>query len=165
MSSNNTLSDDTKWFIQITAVWITLIIVFMTFWKRQSGRSLDNVSINYKRWAAQHTFTRIKCDYTEYELLQLETNAENLRKAYTLLNSDGPVPCPWGADCPARTSNTSDKPEQHILEAYDATKKSIEEARLRRLKTATTPFAVPVAESTKIGNSVNDDPSKRLIVF
>ena len=163
--SDNVLSDDAKWFIQIAAIWITLIVVLLRFWNRQPGGVFDNVSVNYKRWAAQHTSIRIKSDYTEYELLEIEKNAENLRKAYRLIQtSDGPTPCPWGRDCPEHKREKGDvyvpeqyttEPEGHVVGAYNRRKQAIDTMRAERLGSrGSQPSAPPLLTAPPVAHAV-----------
>ena len=127
------LSDDTKWWIQISAVYVTLGIVAFRIWEKRNGRAQDSVSVNYKRWTSQRMANVLKSGYSEWEMIKLEENAQNMRDAYELLKKPGKHMCPWGINCPAKNLDNGvnigsgvKSAEKHIRYAYYMTKLEID---------------------------------------
>ena len=124
---SNILSDDTKWFIQMAAVYVTLAFVFFRSWEKRSGRAQDAVTVNELRWKAQRLSVREKYEYTESEIQELQDNADNAREGIEILKMGyGTHVCPWhkdGKGCPLNKNDWKnlddyEKIEQHFIEAY-----------------------------------------------
>lgn len=130
------LSDDTKWWIQISAVYVTLGIVAFRIWEKRNGRVQDNVSVNYKRWTSQRMANVLKFDYNEWEMIKLEENAQHMRDAYKLVRKHGTHMCPWDQDCPVKQHDKDfkDDAEGHIRYAYNMTKRKIDQQQQKRLE-------------------------------
>lgn len=133
------LSDDTKWWIQISAVYVTLGIVAFRIWEKRNGRAQDSVSVNYKRWTSQRMGNMLNYGYNEWEMIKLEENAQHMRDAYKLVRKHGTHMCPWGQDCPVKQHDGKEKEfkddaEGHIRYAYNMTKRKIDQQKEKRLK-------------------------------
>ena len=122
------------------------MIVAATLFNRFSGRPLDSVAVNYKRWTSQRMQNVLrqydidgeKVYLTERDVIELEENAENYRTAYELIASHraDSYPCPWGDTCPARNLNNIDDltAEEHANVAYNMTRRIVEQRALKRSK-------------------------------
>jgi len=138
------LSDDAKWWVQITAILITLAIVAYRLWEKRKGRAQDGVTVNLRRWTSQRMSNVLRNDYSEWDMIKLEENSQHMRDAYKLLNKAGKHRCPWGATCPALKYGlaTADgqirdgmlTAEQHIKYAYNMTKLAIDRNKENRVK-------------------------------
>ena len=145
----NILSDDAKWFIQMAAVYVTLAFVFFRSWEKRDGRAQDAVTMNGLRWKAQRLAVRENGNLTEFEIQDLQNNADKARKALEIIERGyGTYQCPWqedGRKCPVEGASVSefkgrDAILEHVKKAYEAEdlkiRQRIEE---RRTKTPSAP--------------------------
>lgn len=143
---SNILSDDTKWFIQMAAVYVTLAFVFFRSWEKRSGRAQDAVTVNELRWKAQRLSVREKYQYTESEIQELQDNADNAREGIEILKMGyGTHVCPWhkdGKGCPLNNSDWEELEkgddyatiEKHFIKAYEERDKIIRGKIAKRKK-------------------------------
>jgi hypothetical protein len=155
------LSDDTKWWIQISAVYVTLGIVAFRIWEKRNGRAQDGVSVNFKRWTSQRMANVLNNGYSEWDMIKLEENAQNMRTAYELLKKPGKHPCPWGRNCPAKNLDSGadlvpgdQSDEKHIRYAYNMTKLEIDR-NMEKRKGLVAANEAALAGETKVAEDPN----------
>lgn len=143
--------DDTKWWINTGLIALSLVLVLLTLYNRFSGRPLDNVAMNSKRWTSERvrlglqTFTSegSQLHLSERDFIELEENAMRYRTAYHHINSGkiSTYECPWGMECPAKTTTpkTTMTALQHINYAYNVTRDKILQRAKERPISVTAP--------------------------
>jgi len=102
------IDDDVKWLVQISFIALTFILAFGWRLNLKLGKSDKAIDVNYKRYSAQRMGLRQKSrsdkdkgvHLIEADLIRLEENAENARKAAEIIKEGGPFVCPWGKHCP-----------------------------------------------------------------
>jgi hypothetical protein len=102
------IDDDVKWLVQISFIGLTFLLAFGWRLNLKLGKSDEAIAVNYGRYSAQRMGLRQKSwiakdkkvHLIEADLIRLEENAENARKAATIIKEGGPFVCPWGKNCP-----------------------------------------------------------------
>ena len=92
------MSDDTKWYVTVVPMYAALVcLVILVVWLWRKNKH-DRV---WKELRMGHSLDN---GYSEADLIHLEKNAENLRRAYKIMadNMNPCFECPWGDECPAK---------------------------------------------------------------
>lgn len=118
------IDDDVKWLVQISFIGLTFFLAFGWRLNLKLGRSDEAIDVNYKRFSAQRMGLRQKSwidkdkkgvHLIESDLIRLEENAENARKAAEIIQEGGPFVCPWGKNCPFVNAKEFDLAPLHYL--------------------------------------------------
>jgi hypothetical protein len=118
------IDDDVKWLVQISFIGLTFFLAFGWRLNLKLGRSDEAIDVNYKRYSAQRMVLRQKSwidkdkkgvHLIESDLIRLEENAENARKAAEIIQEGGPFVCPWGKHCPFVNAKKFDLAPLHYL--------------------------------------------------
>lgn len=118
------IDDDVKWLVQISFIGLTFFLAFGWRLNLKLGRSDEAIDVNYKRYSAQRMGLRQKSwidkdkkgvHLIESDLIRLEENAENARKAAEIIQEGGPFVCPWGQHCPFVNAKEFDLAPLHYL--------------------------------------------------
>ena len=118
------IDDDVKWLVQISFIGLTFFLAFGWRLNLKLGRSDEAIDVNYKRYSAQRMGLRQKSwidkdkkgvHLIESDLIRLEENAENARKAAEIIQEGGPFVCPWGKNCPFVNATEFDLAPLHYL--------------------------------------------------
>jgi len=118
------IDDDVKWLVQISFIGLTFFLAFGWRLNLKLGRSDEAIDVNYKRYSAQRMGLRQKSwidkdkkgvHLIESDLIRLEENAENARKAAEIIQEGGPFVCPWGKHCPFVNAKEFDLAPLHYL--------------------------------------------------
>ena len=118
------IDDDVKWLVQISFIGLTFFLAFGWRLNLKLGRSDVAIGVNYKRYSAQRMGLRQKSwidkdkkgvHLIESDLIRLEENAENARKAAEIIQEGGPFVCPWGQHCPFVNAKEFDLAPLHYL--------------------------------------------------
>ena len=118
------IDDDVKWLVQISFIGLTFFLAFGWRLNLKLGRSDEAIDVNYKRYSAQRMGLRQKSwidkdkkgvHLIESDLIRLEENAENARKAAEIIQEGGPFVCPWGKHCPFVNATEFDLAPLHYL--------------------------------------------------
>jgi hypothetical protein len=96
--SDNVLSDDVKWFIQMFAVFGTFTFVIYRLGIKLS-KSDEGIWVNHTRFSNGRMKIRHTDHYNEFELIALDKNAMRARTAMKIIGKGPPYICPWGNDC------------------------------------------------------------------
>jgi len=97
--SDNVLSDDVKWFIQMFAVFGTFTFVIYRLGIKLS-KSDEGIWVNHTRFSNGRMKIRHTDHYNEFELIALDKNAMRARDAMKIIDKRGPYICPWDKECP-----------------------------------------------------------------
>jgi len=118
------IDDDVKWLVQISFIGLTFLLAFGWRLNLKLDRSDKAIDVNYKRYSAQRMGLRQKSwidkdkkgvHLIESDLIRLEENAENARKAAEIIQEGGPFVCPWGKHCPFVNAKEFDLAPLHYL--------------------------------------------------
>ena len=118
------IDDDVKWLVQISFIGLTFFLAFGWRLNLKLGRSDNAIDVNHKRYSAQRMGLRQKSwidkdkkgvHLIESDLIRLDENAENARKAAEIIQEGGPFVCPWGQHCPFVNAEEFDLAPLHYL--------------------------------------------------
>ncbi len=141
------IDDDVKWLVQISFIGLTFFLAFGWRLNLKLGRSDNAIDVNHKRYSAQRMGLRQKSwidkdkkgvHLIESDLIRLDENAENARKAAEIIQEGGPFVCPWGQHCPFVNAKEFDLAPLHYLAGGYSKKTALVSADTETGRTADT---------------------------